>query len=201
ILRLKEELYILLEKISYKWALYLCSSLNKEPDLDILKYGIEVFLKSMIKILSLLFVGVILHNLPLLLSISMSFILLRLASGGFHFSSYHYCYVVSISLLTLLSVLSKYLSLLKLDWTSLLIGLNLLSITLLLVFKTSINVNRPNSHKKKMYLYLSIALIIISILVSLSIKDDYLSFSIGIQLSMFSQVITLVKFKEKEQYI
>ncbi|MGE7676360.1 accessory gene regulator B family protein [Lysinibacillus sp. NPDC094403] len=185
----------IIDKLSYAFSKSMCYQLRKENDIEIIKYGIEILIRSSIKVFSLLIIGILLNNLSLLIITTVSFILLRLSSGGFHFNSYKYCYFVSLGLLTVLSLIANEITQVSLNWNLILVGINFITIIILVIFKPLINPNRPYVGQKHIYLKISIIISIVSLLISLSIKENFLSYSIAIQLAMLFQSLTLIRIE------
>lgn len=183
--------------MSYEFSRYICNQVEKESEIEVIRYGIEVTMKAIIKIASLITVGIILDNIDTLGVTCLSFILLRLASGGFHFNSYMNCYFFSIISLAILSKMAEIISSFDWNWSIVLIIINILACTILIIFKPLINANRPYSKRGTLYLIVSLVILIFSIGFSLTIKKLCLEYSIAIQLSILFQSMMLIRIKTK----
>lgn len=187
---------IIIEKISYKLSEAICYPIDKKSDVDTIRYSIEIIIKSSIKIMSLLVIGLLLSNLSLLLCTSLAFIIFRLLAGGFHFQSYMYCYLFSIGMLSALSLIAEVLSNLFMNWTFLILSLSAISIIILLICKPLINISRPYSEKRTLYLVLSLIYLALCIPITVFLIEDYLEYSISIQLAVLAQSMTLINLKK-----
>lgn len=72
-------------------------------------YGFQIFYGSINKGLLLILVGLVLHILPQILVVTLSFASLRVFVGGLHFNSYTKCSWISLLTLVTLGLLSKYM--------------------------------------------------------------------------------------------
>ncbi|WP_445683062.1 accessory gene regulator B family protein [Solibacillus sp. FSL K6-1126] len=186
----------IIEELSYKLSKKICCPIDRINDIEIVQYGIEVIIKGLIKVFTLVLIGLLLSNLSLLMCTSLAFILFRLVSGGFHFQSYMACFLFSMGILSTLSLLAETLSTYLLNWTLILPSFSVISFVILLVYRPLINQNRPFAEKNFIYLLLSIFYLTICILTSLILIRDSLEYAIAIQLSLLVQSITLISKKK-----
>ncbi|MFY0804739.1 accessory gene regulator B family protein [Peribacillus frigoritolerans] len=182
--------------MSYKLSKKICCPIERKHDIEIIQYGIEVVIKGLIKVVSLVLIGLLLSNLSLLMCTTLSFILFRLVSGGFHFQSYMSCFLFSIGMLSTLSLLAENLSTYFLNWTLILPSFSVLTFVILLVYRPLINQNRPYAEKNSVYFLLSIIYLAICILTTLLLISDSLEYAIAIQLAILVQSITLISKKQ-----
>ncbi|WP_419182800.1 accessory gene regulator B family protein [Metabacillus fastidiosus] len=169
---------------------------------SIVCYGVEVMLNSLVKLLTLLILGILIDQLPLLFVILFCFCILRLFSGGYHFKKYFHCYIVSIFSIWTLIFLSIFMNnnLPEKNIIFILIFSALISISILIFVGPQISESRPSSHKRFFFQCSSIIFVILLFLVSMSnvllnIADK--SYSIGINLAIFYQCLLIVLSKIK----
>jgi len=109
--------------ISYWSAKYLHNKMKeyhkKEHDTDkyikynryTYYYGFQIIYGGINKFLLLIILGILLNILPQFLITTISFVLLRIFSGGLHFNSYPKCSYISLLSFTIIALLAKYICL------------------------------------------------------------------------------------------
>lgn len=185
----------IIENLSYKVSRSICYPIDRKNDVEIIKYGVEIMMKSAIKIISLLAIGLLLGNLGLLLCATGAFIVFRLLAGGFHFKTYLSCYTFSVGLLTGLTLIAEALPKLLVDWKVLLLTATL-SLAILLIFKPLINADRPYAENQSLYLALSVFFIILCVPITLGLLEMHPKYAIAIQLAILAQSMTLIRLKK-----
>lgn len=134
-------LYIILE--------YLDKHQNKETikqEIDIYRYGLEVFILNFLNIISILLLGYLSNTFLEALIFLITFIILRQLTGGFHFKSYILCNF-SFICMYLLFLLFYYLRIWELIQNIYFIIIN--SCLIYIMYMTPIeNVNKPLSKNK-----------------------------------------------------
>ncbi|MCG0050191.1 MULTISPECIES: accessory gene regulator B family protein [Priestia] len=186
--------------LSLKVGRYLNKYSQDAYEESIICYGVEVVLNSLIKVATLLILGIMFNQLFLLCVILFCFCILRLFSGGYHFKSFLYCYITSVlsigSLVSLAIFLNNYIS--KTHIFFILVFSTFFSLNILIFIGPHINKNRPNSNKKFFFQIISIFIVIFLFLIS--VCNFYLhvlprSYSIGISLAVFYQCLLLTLSK------
>lgn len=185
----------IIENLSYKVSRSICHPIDRKNDVEIIKYGVEIVIKSAIKIISLLTIGLLLGKLGLLLCTTGAFVVFRLLAGGFHFKTYLSCYTFSVGLLTGLTLIAEALPKLLVDWKVLLLTATL-SLAILLIFKPLINVDRPYAENQSLYLALSVFFIILCVPITLGLLEMHPKYAIAIQLAILAQSMTLIRLKK-----
>ena len=71
-------------------SLKISNKLVKESNYEseVIAYGVEITIKSLIKLVTILLIGFLINDLILIIIVLVSFSSLRLLSGGFHFSRF-----------------------------------------------------------------------------------------------------------------
>jgi len=72
-------------------------------------YGIQYILGTINEFLLIFIVGLLFNILPQILISTLSFILLRILSGGLHFDNYKICAYFSLLIFTIIGLLAKYI--------------------------------------------------------------------------------------------
>jgi accessory gene regulator B len=132
-------------------------------------YGFQIIYGSINKLLLLILTGLLLGILPELLIVTLSFVLLRIWTGGLHFDNYTKCAWASLLSLTVMGLFSKCLPISNI--TALIISLTV-SI-LFLIYAPVEHKNRPIK-KEERNKYKIISLVILCLLFL-----NYLYFSIN----------------------
>ena len=158
--------------ISYISARYLHNKMKeyhkKEHDTDKPKkiynrytyyYGFQIIIGGINKFLLLITLGILLNILPYLILTTLSFISLRIWTGGLHLDSYSKCTYVSLLSFTLIALLAKYIIL----GQFINISIFLIIYFLILIYAPISHPNRPIKEKQKIKFKL-IALFSLSIL-------------------------------------
>ncbi len=117
-----------------------------KQEIDIYRYGLEVFILNFLNIISILLLGYLSNTILEALIFLITFIILRQLTGGFHFKSYNLCYF-SFICMYLLFLQFYYLRIRELDQNIYFIILT--SCLIYIMYMTPIeNVNKPLSKNK-----------------------------------------------------
>ena len=108
-------------------------------------YGFQIIIGGLNKFLLLITLGILLNILPQLLLTTLSFISLRIWTGGLHLDSYSKCFYVSLLSFTLMALLAKYIILSQ--FITMLIFLIIYFI--ILIYAPISHPNHPIKHNKK----------------------------------------------------
>lgn len=84
----------------------MANSTGRTNDLDYLRYGIEVLITGTIKFLCLYLSAFFLGILEEMICLSLTFILFRLFSGGYHYSKYQHCLLAGLLIFNSFSYIS-----------------------------------------------------------------------------------------------
>ena len=186
---------IIITKVAQYYSCCLCKKIDKEEDEEVIAYAIEIFLGAFLKISTILLLGFSLGIICEVIVGLVAFSLFRVVSGGFHFRNFLRCYLISVSLITIISYLSKYYLTNQVIfnlWLSQPI-LFLITTLFLLIFKPLINKNRPNHKEQNKFLVLSIIVVFFELSFSLYLQNTNPSLSITINLSVLAQALTLIR--------
>jgi accessory gene regulator B len=187
----------MIECLSNRIAIHLCHSNGKIEDTEIVKYGVEITLRGITKFIFLLFIGICLNILPILILTTLSFSILRIFSGGFHFSSYVKCLLFSVTTLLFLSycaiLLGNFYAKDKEILHNIIILTTTISLILLLFFGPKINKARPYQNKSKVFLIVSMVIILSGSIFCFLLHNSVVV--IAIQLGILFQSLTLIRVK------
>lgn len=102
---------------------YMSCELNYDDEKsEVLSYGLQIFLGTSIKTLSILIFAYFLNIFKTTLAVSISFVVFRTTIGGSHVDTYNKCYYLSVLLMLLAGVAGKVINL-KVTYISVLISL------------------------------------------------------------------------------
>lgn len=87
----------MVQKLSHNISVFICNVLNYEQEkTEVLSYGFQIFLGTLIKLTTILLLSYILGILRFTLIATISFILFRRLIGGSHCDSFIKCYLLSV---------------------------------------------------------------------------------------------------------
>jgi len=122
-------------------------------------YGLQIIIGGINKFLLLIIPGLLFNILPQLLLTTLSFVSLRIWTGGLHYNSYTKCSYISLLSFTLTALLSKYIILNQFITMSIFLSVFIL----ILIYAPVEHPNRPIKEKEKIK-YKLIALFVLSTL-------------------------------------
>lgn len=89
----------MIERISFRLAVFLANKANRNSDVDYVRYGLEIVLGGLIKGSAILLLAVLIGMKSILFSVIATFVLFRSVTGGFHLSTYWRCFSFTIIIL------------------------------------------------------------------------------------------------------
>lgn len=89
----------MITKLSYQLAETLCHYVKKEEEIDHVRYGFEVILGGLLKLLVMLLIASFLGIVPIMFATFLTFAIIRSLTGGVHFSTYTRCLCLGILLM------------------------------------------------------------------------------------------------------
>ncbi|MEG1066214.1 MAG: accessory gene regulator B family protein [Erysipelotrichaceae bacterium] len=165
------------------------SDIIQDNELELITYGLEVFLFKLVLFCIVAFVGIISNTLPEAIIYFISFMWLRMYCGGYHASNYRNCLILSSLLYIVLVVL---LNLLNINIVVVLVS-SILSIIVIWKYSPQDTLNKIlNKEEKKRNKHISILiaiLYIIIIIVSYNFKYYKISYSIAYALIVSSMML------------
>lgn len=172
----------------------------KQNDVDVCRYGLEVFLSSFVEILTILVVSALLNNFIETVLFFAGFVPLRVYAGGYHANTKLRCYMVSVLVYGLFSVVLIVLPLYYYTYV------NLIScvFSLIMVWKYAPIIHsrrRINTTEKKRYKKISVgiavfqAVIIVAMTMCTKNNIFVFSFSIGQGMAVLSMLAAIIKNK------
>jgi len=157
--------------ISYILAKYLHNKIQKyhnqgydmgkcaKYNIQVYYYGFQIIIGGINKFILLIIPGLLLNILPQLLITTLSFVSLRIWTGGLHLDSYTKCSYISLLSFTITALLSKYIYINQFITMSIF----LIVLFLILIYAPIEHPNRPIKEKEKIK-YKLIALFVLSTL-------------------------------------
>ena len=98
-----------MERVTYKIAYYLSEMGHiQKSDIDICRYGIEVFIISVLEVASLLFISLFAGNFIYTLLFLCSFLPVRVYGGGYHADTRLRCYLLFLAVYALFSIAVRF---------------------------------------------------------------------------------------------
>lgn len=142
------------------------------PSIDIMRYSIKFLITNAIPILIIIIVSSLLGFLPDAVIALVSFSLLRMFSGGFHFKTAEMCIVFSSLTILLISIFGTMIG-------NASVYLNVISLILNLIFAPS-KINNQTRIKEKYYFVFKIISVLI-VICSILVNHQVVSMAIFIQ--------------------
>lgn len=172
----------------------------QEEDIDTCRYGLDVFISSSLEIVSILIIAALVGNLFEAVLLFVAFIPLRVYAGGYHANTRLKCYVISLGVYGLLTLLTLMIS--KEVYATVNIIFTLISLVTVLTSAPVIHKNKSISEvEMKHYRKFSISICllettIILILTVVLPKSPYIiSLAIGQSAVVISMLAAIVKGK------
>lgn len=78
----------------------------KKEDIDVCRYGLDVFLSSVLEVLSIFLISLFVHNFLETVLFFTAFIPLRIFAGGYHADTKLRCYFVSLGVYAVFSIIT-----------------------------------------------------------------------------------------------
>lgn len=88
-------------------ALLNANGIIQEDDMDTCRYGLEIFISSLLELTSILFISIFMDNFLETLLFFAAFIPLRVYAGGYHADTQIKCYMVSLGVYGLFTTLMR----------------------------------------------------------------------------------------------
>jgi len=131
-------------------------------------YGCQIIIGGINKFLLLITLGILLNILPYLILTTISFVSLRIWSGGLHFDSYSKCAYISLLSFTIMALLAKYIYISTIPT----ILIFLIVLILILLYAPVEHPNRPIKNNEKVkFKLISIFSLLILLLVILCVNN------------------------------
>jgi len=172
----------------------------QEEDIDTCRYGLDVFISSSLEIVSILIIAALVGNLFEAVLLFVAFIPLRVYAGGYHADTRLKCYVISLGVYGLLTLLTLMIS--KEVYATVNIILTLTALVTVLTSAPVIHKNKSVSEvERKHYRKFSITIcliesIIILILTVILPQSPYIvSLAIGQAAVAASMIAAIIKGK------
>ncbi|KJS19377.1 MAG: hypothetical protein VR72_19005 [Clostridiaceae bacterium BRH_c20a] len=190
----------MLQKVSQNLGNTLARELAMaEEQAEVIAYGLEIILGSLIKFSVILLIAYIFGILGTTLTGFLTFILLRILSGGVHFKGYFSCLIIGTIILLLIGKISSMahilLSLNLLKFTILFTGSVVFLICLQLAPAENYNKKLTEGEKKKFKLFSGIFVLCWMCFAYLSVVlsgGEYNNFILASALALFIQGFTLM---------
>jgi len=187
----------MLESICYTIS-YHCykKQLIEEDDIDIIRYGLELFLTQLFPFIIITLTGCLMH-LPLeTFSFLIIFISLRQILGGYHANRYYKCFTLTIFNYILVMILATNILISSLIGTNLLLIIGIISYHITPQYKKD-----NNSLKKKRKISIAVAFILIIILYIVMIPVNNIFANIilfNVLMIFFFMIVEVMKNEENK---
>ncbi|MCK0469896.1 accessory gene regulator ArgB-like protein [Halalkalibacter sp. APA_J-10(15)] len=97
----------MITKISRYVAKRLCMYTNRQQEIEHVRYGLEIILGGMLKWICLMGVAFILGVVPAMVATLLTFSIFRMATGGYHYSTYFRCFIAGLLSMTAISFVAS----------------------------------------------------------------------------------------------
>jgi len=172
----------------------------REEDIDTCRYGLDIFVSSAIEIISILLIAVLVGNFLETFLFFLAFTPLRIYAGGYHANTKLRCYLISLGVYCIFTMIMNILPQNKYWTVNLLTTLSSLSIVLFsapVIHKNKyVNKIELKYYRKFSIWICSIETVVILLLTVIFSKSPYIvSLAIGQAAVTFSMISALIKEK------
>lgn len=186
-------------------ALLTANGIIQEDDMDKCRYGLEIFISSLLELTSILFISIFMNNFLETLLFFTAFIPLRVYAGGYHADTQMKCYMVSLGVYGLFTILMR---IMPASWYTIIIYISIaMSLIIVLMLAPVRHTNKTLTLKEtKVYKEISVVICtieaIIALFSSIIFKGNIwiMAFALGLSaetLSIIAAVIKKVKRKKR----
>lgn len=174
------------------------NSIIKDDDSEIISYGIDLFISSLVELISIFVISIFVGNLKETLFFFISFIPLRIYAGGYHANTKIRCYIVSLVVYGMFTLLMKmvpesyYVHVLSL--ASFLSFVIICSYAPIVHNNKSVNIQERKTYRKFSIVVFAIESLVIFVLCLLKAGRIYaISLSMGQMAEACAVVISVIK--------
>ena len=162
----------------------------QEEDIDKCRYGLEVFISSVLEIVSLLFVALFVGNFLETVLLFAAFIPLRIYAGGYHANTKLKCYLISVAVYILFTVIMYILP--QELYLTVSVLCTLLSLMMVFTSAPIIHYNKSvNDMEKTYYRKFSVVIVLTETVIILLLSISFLNSKIGISLALGQAAVSL----------
>lgn len=179
-------------------ALLTSHGIIQEDDTDKCRYGLEIFVSSLLELTSILFISIFMNNFLETLLFFTAFIPLRIYAGGYHADTHMKCYLVSLGVYVSFTMLMR---IMPTSWYTYVIYINIaLSEMIVLMLAPVRHMNKTlTPQETKVYKEISVVICTIDAIIALfgSIMFEgntwMVAFALGLSAETLSMIAAVIK--------
>lgn len=189
-------------------ALLTANGIIQEDDTDKCRYGLEIFISSLLELTSILFISIFMNNFLETLLFFAAFIPLRVYAGGYHADTQIKCYIVSLGVYGLFTMLMR---IMPTSWYTIIIYISIaMSLIIVLMLAPVRHTNKTlTPQETKMYREISVVICTIEAIIALfgSIIFErntwIVAFALGLSAETLSMIAAVIKkaVKHKKRFM
>lgn len=179
-------------------ALLNANGIIQEDDMDTCRYGLEIFISSLLELTSILFISIFMDNFLETLLFFAAFIPLRVYAGGYHADTQIKCYMVSLGVYGLFTTLMR---IVPTSWYTIIIYISIaMSLIIVLMLAPVRHTNKTlTPQETKIYREISVLICTIEAIIALfgSIMFEentwITAFTLGLSAETLSMIAAVIK--------
>lgn len=189
-------------------ALLNANGIIQEDDMDTCRYGLEIFISSLLELTSILFISIFMDNFLETLLFFAAFIPLRVYAGGYHADTQIKCYMVSLGVYGLFTTLMR---IVPTSWYTIIIYISIaMSLIIVLMLAPVRHTNKTlTPQETKIYREISVLICTIEAIIALfgSIMFEentwITAFTLGLSAETLSMIAAVIKkaVKHKKRFM
>ena len=189
-------------------ALLNANGIIQEDDMDTCRYGLEIFISSLLELTSILFISIFMDNFWETLLFFAAFIPLRVYAGGYHADTQIKCYIVSLGVYGLFTTLMR---IVPTSWYTIIIYISIaMSLIIVLTLAPVRHTNKTlTPQETKVYKEISVVICTIEAIIALfgSIMFEgstwMVAFALGLSAETLSMIAAVIKkaVKNKKRFM
>lgn len=179
-------------------ALLTANGIIQEDDTDKCRYGLEIFISSLLELTSILFISIFMNNFLETLLFFAAFIPLRVYAGGYHADTQIKCYMVSLGVYGLFTMLMR---IMPTSWYTIIIYISIaMSLIIVLMLAPVRHTNKTlTPQETKIYREISVVICTVEAIIALFGSIMFggntwiVAFALGISAETLSMIAAVIK--------
>lgn len=179
-------------------TLLTANGIIQEDDTDKCRYGLEIFISSLLELTSILFISIFMNNFLETLLFFAAFIPLRVYAGGYHADTQIKCYMVSLGVYGLFTILIRTI---PISWYTIVIYISIsMSLIIVLMLAPVRHSNKTlTPQKTKTYKEISVVICTIEAIIALfssimfEVNTWIMAFVLGLSAETLSMIAAIIK--------
>ena len=179
-------------------ALLTANGIIQDIDTDKCRYGLEIFISSILELTSILLISIFMNNFLETLLFFTAFIPLRIYAGGYHADTHLRCYMVSLGVYVLFTILMRTIPIYQYE---IIVYIDISISSLIVLFLSPIKHNNKTLTPQKTKTYKKISIVICAIesgilllcLIAIGEDTTIMAFSLGLSAATLSIIAAVIK--------